>query len=139
MTRKENRFLTFEERKQVKLDIESNIFLPSIAANYNVSVSTIKREKANMRKKNVNSQEIDPKRKKIQKIRYIEVEAFVLKHFDRVREKGYPISGPIFKLLLNIIVKKLPIILIQVMKLKKNTKMRYLEIHGWIRLNKGTK
>lgn len=65
--RKQNKFLNFQQKEELKKDILLKITTPILAEKYQISESTVKRIKLEMKMGPPNTIELNPKEKKFKK------------------------------------------------------------------------
>ena len=80
VSKKKNTFLTIQKREKLRRDITAQISLSSLLVKYNVSESTVEREKKAIRKCIELPKGIQKSRKKLRKATYEEIETFVENH-----------------------------------------------------------
>ena len=98
-TRKKNTFLTFSQRKKLRNDIKIGLKNEVLLNKYDISLSTLKLERFNSKNNIPIPENIHSERKKIQLVKYSEIENYILEKLEKLRFKGFNVSGPYLQLL----------------------------------------
>ena len=83
-TRKKNTFLTFSQRKKLRIDIEIGLKNEILLNKYDISLSTLKSERFNSKNNIPIPENIHSERKKIQLVKYSEIENSILEKLEKL-------------------------------------------------------